>query len=229
AIQQQTGYAVYVNVSHLEGTKPVSIDADNMPLQQFLATVLREQPLQAKVEDKTIVLSRRADAESALVLSMPQSEIIEQIRGTVRDLNGEPIPSATVVVLLSDRSVTTKGTVTDANGRFELREVPRNAFLQVTSVGYAGAQIVLADVSDYANVGVTLQEQQTQLEDIAITVNTGYQRIRPEQSTGAVSQITTREYESRVSTNFLDGLVNRLPGLMINNDVNFTSIAPNGG
>lgn len=229
AIRQQTGYAVYVNVSHLEGTKPVSIDADNMPLQQFLATVLREQPLQAKVEDKTIVLSRRADAESALVLSMPQSEIIEQIRGTVRDLNGEPIPSATVVVLLSDRSVTTKGTVTDANGRFELREVPRNAFLQVTSVGYAGAQIVLADVSDYANVGVTLQEQQTQLEDIAITVNTGYQRIRPEQSTGAVSQITTREYESRVSTNFLDGLVNRLPGLMINNDVNFTSIAPNGG
>src|SRR5690554_478980 len=53
AIRQQTGYAVYVNVSHLEETKPVSIDAQNMPLQEFLAAVLREQPLQAKVEDKT--------------------------------------------------------------------------------------------------------------------------------------------------------------------------------
>src|SRR5690606_11232638 len=62
----------------------------------------------------------------------------------------------------------------------------------------------------------------------SVTLNTGYQRIKPEQSAGAVAQITTREYESRISTNFLDGLVNRLPGLMINNDVNFTSTDGNG-
>lgn len=228
AIRQQTGYAVYVNLSHLKGTKPVSIDAENMPLQQFLATVLREQPLQAKVEDKTIVLSRRAVSENPLVLSMPQSEMIETIRGTVRDSTGNPVEGATVTVLLSDKTATAKATGTDRTGNFVLHSVPRTALLQITSVGYAQNLIPLSEVSDYNNLRVTLRVLQTQLDDVSITVNTGYQRIRPEQSTGAVSQISTREYESRVSTNFLDGLVNRLPGLMINNDVSFISTAPNG-
>ena len=55
-IRQQTGYAVYVNLAHLKGAKPVSIDAKDMPLEKFLAAILRDQPLEAKVEDKTIIV-----------------------------------------------------------------------------------------------------------------------------------------------------------------------------
>src|SRR5690606_7314841 len=70
---------------------------------------------------------------------------------------------------------------------------------------------------------ISLQQATEKMEDVSVTVNTGYQRIRPEQSTGAVAKLTAREYESRVSSDFLSGLVNKLPGLMINNDIQFSS------
>jgi TonB-linked SusC/RagA family outer membrane protein len=75
----------------------------------------------------------------------------------------------------------------------------------------------------------TLKPSIVKLENVEVSVNTGYQRIRPEQSTGSVAQITTKEYESRINTSFLDGLANKLPGLMINNNVtfNFTDASGN--
>lgn len=60
SIRQQTGYAVYVDLAHLAGAKPVSIDVKNMPLPDFLNLVLQDQPLHAKIEDKTVVLTRVA-------------------------------------------------------------------------------------------------------------------------------------------------------------------------
>src|SRR5690606_5875089 len=61
----------------------------------------------------------------------------------------------------------------------------------------------------------------TALDEVTL-ISTGYQKIKPEQSTGSVSTIGEREYNSRINTtDFLMGLQNKIPGLLINNDIEF--------
>lgn len=58
------------------------------------------------------------------------------VTGTVTDETGFLIPGASVVV-----QGTTIGTVTDASGEFTLQNVPENATLQISFLGYISQNI----------------------------------------------------------------------------------------
>lgn len=221
-IERQTGYVFLYPESTLTAAKPVTIQAKDQPLLQFLEQLFARQPLRYSIESKTISITA---AKPVAAVKIPLFELIPSpINGRVTDSLGRPIPGVTISVSGLGRGVYA-ATTTDSKGRFEILAT-KGEKLVFSFVGYEPLSIT---VSDQTNLDVILKVKVSELGEIVVSsVNTGYQRIRPEQSTGAVSQISTKEYESRVSTNFIDGLVNRLPGLMINNDVSFTSTAANG-
>ena len=45
SVEQQTGYVFFFDATILQGARPVTIRADNMPLEVFLKNVLEDQPL----------------------------------------------------------------------------------------------------------------------------------------------------------------------------------------
>jgi TonB-linked SusC/RagA family outer membrane protein len=229
AIEQQTGYVVFYRQNQLEKTRPVTVTVSNIPLKSFLDIVLRQQQLDFKIEDKTIVLSARAAGfarqKQNVAGEFVAVEAAPPLIIRVTDSLGNPVENATVYLRVGN---TTQVETTDKFGVCKLT-AKEGDVINIRLVGYEmrTIQVKKAMLSE-GTLTVALKQVISKLEDVEITVNTGYQRIRPEQSTGAIAQLSTKEYESRVSTDFLDGLVNKLPGLMINNNVQFTSTDING-
>jgi TonB-linked SusC/RagA family outer membrane protein len=216
-IEKQTGYVFFYDASLLVESKPVTLSLHNSPLEEALAATFNDQPLSWQIVSKTITIIKRPTVANVLQEFIPPLPI--DIKGKVVDENGKPAQGVTVSIKGSK-----VGTATNAQGEFQLKNVDPGQTLVISFIGYHEQELKVEEGAVYS---VKLKLDIAQMEAFTVSsVNTGYQRIRPEQSTGAVSIITTKEYESRISTNFLDGLVNRLPGLMINNTVTFTSTVP---
>ncbi|WP_028296500.1 SusC/RagA family TonB-linked outer membrane protein [Olivibacter sitiensis] len=193
AIRQQTDYTVFGAGSILVGTHPVTVDARQMPLADFLNTIFRDQPLEAKVEDKTIILSRKSTPlviPNSLILAYPE------VRGRVRDSVGHPLEGASIRVLNAEGKRTTLQTTTDRQGEFLLHNVPEDATLEITFVGYISQK-----VSAVANIGtIVLKALSSELEEVSVMVNTGYQQIPKERATGSFEVVSQKALSQRVST-----------------------------
>src|SRR5579864_5119588 len=50
-IESQTGYAIFANKDLLQGIKPVTISARNMPIKDFLTFILKDQPIDFVIEN----------------------------------------------------------------------------------------------------------------------------------------------------------------------------------
>ena len=83
-----------------------------------------------------------------------------QVKGTVSDAFGDPVPGAFVVV-----TGTTNGTSTGVEGEFVLTNVPRNATLTVTFVGMKTAIVPVGN----GVVNVKLEDDVEQLEQVVVT------------------------------------------------------------
>src|SRR5690349_1799487 len=59
AIKQQTGYSVFYNKKLMDQAKTVTVEARNMPLNDFLRQALIKQPLNFRIDEKTIILSEK--------------------------------------------------------------------------------------------------------------------------------------------------------------------------
>ncbi|TKC04480.1 SusC/RagA family TonB-linked outer membrane protein [Pedobacter frigoris] len=216
-IRSQTGYDFVFNSEEVKNAKKVTISLSSVELKDALRAVFRDQDLTYSVKDKFIVIE---PAKPSFIDNLSAMFSNIDVRGRVVDSAGDVLVGATVTVKGQKQGVRT-----GADGSFFLQNVDDGAILVITYTGYK-----TKEVRSSKDVGtIRMDVAVADLEEVAVTVNTGYQRIKPEQSTGAVSQIGTKEYESRVSSNFLDGLVNRLPGLLINNSVQFTSTTPGVG
>ena len=103
------------------------------------------------------------------------------VTGTVINQNGQPLAGVSVTV-----QGTTKGTVTDAFGRFQIN-VPGNAVLQISSVGF---QPKTVSVAGQSTLQVSLTETVTGLNDVVVV---GYSTQKKKDLTGAVSIISNKD------------------------------------
>lgn len=216
-LRRQSGYNFVVPGELLDQVKTVNIKVKDMEVEKVLDQIFESQPITYEINNNTVTLKARP---KSFLEHIADRLLAIDVSGKVVDaVTGEPLSGANVIVKGRKQGVRTA-----SDGSFLLPNVEKNAIVVITYTGYQTKEVISSKDVGIIRMDVAVGN----LQEVGVTVNTGYQRIKPEQSTGAVSQIGTKEYESRVSTNFLDGLVNRLPGLMINNTVNFNSTAPDG-
>lgn len=232
AIKKQTGYVLLHKKGALDGTKTVSLSVFNLPLQDVLDIVLKDQPVEYLIEDKTITLSRKA---SALPPYQPAflSAVIP-ISGQVINADGKPIPGVTIRVLKSKN-----GTTTDNEGRFSLDRVEEGATIEVSAVGFAPLtirlnrdrfQVVSSDQSDRsvssdetvtslllntspAALLIRLAHNTASLNEVV--VNKGYYTTTQRSNTGNISKVTSKDIERQPVSSPLMALQGRVPGLLV--------------
>lgn len=101
------------------------------------------------------------------------------ITGKVTDANGNPIPSASVVI-----KGTRKGTNTDQEGNFKLSVSPNVKTIVITSIGYGSKEVSIEGSSD---VAVQLSaEVKNDLQDVVVV---GYGTQRKRDLTGAIYKL----------------------------------------
>ena len=117
--------------------------------------------------------------------------------------NGEPIPGANVVL-----KGTTTGTITDNEGNYSL-EAPANGTLVVSFVGYHSEEVSIAGRSV---IHVALSEETFGLDEV---VAIGYGVVRRRDLTGAVSSVKADDITKTTTSNAMQAMQARVPGLDI--------------
>lgn len=182
----------------LAQSKPVSLQASNLPLQTVLAQVFAEQPLQFSLNDKFIKVSFRPAAVSAAV----QKGI--DVKGKVEQENGQPLAGATVSV-----KGTAIRTATDKDGNFTLHGLNKNSVLLLTSIGYTPKEI---PVEARTNVSVQMAVLVSQLDE---TIVKAYGVTTKRLNTGNISKVSASDIAKQPVSNLLAALEGRVPGLFI--------------
>ena len=127
-----------------------------------------------------------------------------KVSGTVVDQTGEPVIGASVVV-----KGTTGGTVTDIDGKFTVQNVPQNATLVFSYVGYRTQNV---SVSGKSQINVTLEEDKQLLDEVVVV---GYGVQRKSDVTGALTRVGEKELNSKPVSNAFEALQGKAAGVDI--------------
>jgi len=110
----------------------------------------------------------------------------QTVSGTVSDPSG-PLPGASVVV-----KGTTNGTQTDFDGNYTLNDVPSDATLVFSYIGFATQEVA---VNGQSTINVALEEDATALDEVVII---GYGTTTVKDATGSVAAVTAEDFNSGV-------------------------------
>lgn len=127
------------------------------------------------------------------------------VKGIVRDNLG-PVAGASVVV-----KGTKNGAVTDLDGHFTLSNVPNNAVLQISFIGYNSQEIKVTGKTSY---DVVLVEDSKTLDEVVVV---GYGSQKKVNLTGSIGQVDSKVLESRPITSTTSALQGTIPNLQITN------------
>lgn len=146
-----------------------------------------------------------------LLCSFPLGALAQSlISGTVKDVAGEPIIGASVVVQGSKM-----GVVTDLDGRFEIKTAD-DATLTVSFIGYTTQTV---KVNGRSNLTVILKEDAQVLNDVVVI---GYGVQKKSDLTGSVASVNSDDIKNLSATNAAAALQGKAAGVQILN----TSGAP---
>ena len=125
------------------------------------------------------------------------------VKGTVSDAFGDPVIGATVKVQGSN-----EGTITDFDGNFSIKAAS-NATLIISYIGYTTKEV---NVNGQSTVNVTLEEDNTTLEDVVVI---GYGTMKKKLVTGATVQVKGEDIAKLNTTNALEAMQSSTPGVQI--------------
>ncbi|HVY76555.1 MAG TPA: carboxypeptidase-like regulatory domain-containing protein, partial [Puia sp.] len=203
AVEQQTSFVFFFNYDLLQQAHAVSMEARNMPLREFLDQLLVDQPLTYTIHNKTIVLSARTLSSPVIgTAGLPQPTT--ELHGRIVNENGEPVSGASITI-----RGTRRGTTSDLRGEFSLKDIPENAVLVISYIGFNNQEI---RVGENREIRITLVAAENTLDQ---TVIIGYGKTSKRLNTGSVSTISSETISQQPVTDPLAALQGRAPGLYI--------------
>ncbi len=139
-IERQTGFYVIYDSALVSKTKTVSVQAENMPLEDFLNSVFKNQPLSYILQENTIVIT---EVKSPAAILSPRLQLDPPaIKGFIRSTDGQPLSGVNIMV-----KGTKKGTTSAANGSFEI-DANKGDKLVISSIGYASQEVVVSTIDN---------------------------------------------------------------------------------
>jgi TonB-linked SusC/RagA family outer membrane protein len=199
AIEKQTGYVFFYDPADLQDAPAVTVDLRQEPLLRALDKVLPAR-LQYTIEGNTIMLTAKVAVAPAVAAAPPG-----EVHGRVVDSVGMPLEGVNVSI-----KGTKKGTVTGANGEFVLKDVPADAELVFSSVGYKVRVIKLAGKQD---IRVEMYTASQSLVDAV--VYKGYYSTTERLNTGDVTTVKGETIQQQPVSDPILALEGQVPGLNI--------------
>lgn len=175
----------YADVNHYT----VSADIKNQTAPEAVQRLLGGLPLNSQTKSRFIIISR-------------EKNVANWISGVVSDQNGDPLVGASVWIKNAKR-----GAITDVDGRYTINVKPGDEIV-FSFIGMDSRQITYRKGTTF-DVELSESEGNT-LNEVIVT---GYQDIKKEKMTGAVSTIKADKLDERYTTNLMDNLEGRVAGL----------------
>ncbi|MGE8290201.1 MAG: TonB-dependent receptor [Sphingobacterium sp.] len=199
-IERESHYVVMYKKGDIRQFAPIQVNAKNLPLADFMTTILKDKNLQFQIEDKTIMISVKNRSQSTVGGDVV---LLQRIKGKVVNEKGEPIPGATISVKNSSKSIST-----NAEGEFELTNLDPQAIIIIRMIGYQPQEIQVSKVSGAA---IKLAVAVSSIDEIVVV---GYGTQKKNSMTAAVSTMKGNEITTVPTTNLSNNLGGRVPGLI---------------
>jgi len=201
SITAQAKISFFYRPQYIKGKK-ATINVSNVSLKTVLDICLKDQQLIYEIVGKTVAIhpARKNNSVSGIEIIENIPPLID-VRGRVVNEKGDPVEGVTVTVKGSS-----KNTVTDKNGEFSLSTVDQDAALVFTHVSMESFELKVSGKTDLV---INLKTKVAMLGDVAVTVNTGYEKTPKERATGSFEFINNEELNRQVGTN----IINRIEGV----------------
>ena len=126
------------------------------------------------------------------------------LRGHVKDVQGEPVIGANILA-----KGTTNGTITDADGNFNLLLADGQNVIVVSFIGYVPQE---KNVKGLSEVTVTLQEESEQLDEVVVV---GYGVQNKREVTGSIAKVAGKDLMGAPNSSFDATLQGRAAGVQV--------------
>src|SRR5690606_9908630 len=126
------------------------------------------------------------------------------VSGTVTAaMDGTPLPGVSIIV-----KGTSNGVVSDFDGNYQLSNVPSDATLEFSYIGFVSQSIAVGGKSQ---INVALDEDLEQLSEVVVV---GYGEQKREAITGSVVSINTSDLVKTPTVNVSNAIAGRMPGVI---------------
>ena len=194
-LAETSGVHFFYNHDAIDGTKKVSFDVSNMPLDRAVLQLVDGLGIEVDFQsNKTIVLRPSAQAAGG------QEVTAVKVRGRVVDSKTNESLIGATVVLASNPTV---GVATDVDGAFSV-DVPSNeTALNVSFIGYETQAVLLDNYDLTREITISLNPESEEIEEVVVT---GMAPRKVEGFTGGYVSIKGEELKKLNPTNVLQSL-----------------------
>ncbi len=212
-IRKQSNYTVFGTKKLIESATPVSIDAKNMPLVQFLEQITQGQRMDFTIEDKTISLSEKP------LEKLPRTSLVAAVQQTVSGTVSDAETRAALMGVNIQVKGTAVKTQTDAKGQYKL-VLPNAEGKQVLVFSYVGMKRTEITYKNQATLDVELTPENNPMGEVVVTGI--YQRNR-EVHTGSSAVYKAKDLMIVGNQNLLQSLKTLDPSFAIVENNSFGS------
>ena len=129
----------------------------------------------------------------------------QDVSGTVSDSSG-PLPGASVVVKGTNNTAST-----DLNGKYAIKNAGANAVLVFSYIGLTTQEVAVGSKSV---VNVVLKDDQKELKEVVVI---GYGSVKKKDATGAVDQISSKQFDNVAAASPAEVLRGKVAGVQVTN------------
>ncbi len=203
-IKATSGYTFVYNDRVINDVIVPKIDVKDDKIETVLDECLKSTGLTYLIKDNVVVIKKSVEQKKSNSINVQQPKTIK-FTGKVVDEDGEPVPSAAVII-----KGTVKGAATDINGEFSF-EVPvgEYQFLVASSVGLVTQEIEIAGKTEFHFV---LHTDMSGLDEVVVV---GYGKVDKRDLTGTVSTVKSEELALVKTQSVESALAGQVAGLHV--------------
>ncbi len=208
-IEQTTDFRFVYKLEDVNLQRKLSINIKEKSIRDVLSILFDGTDTDYKIRRSQVMLKKGKPTKTKVVetAEVVVEDLQQSVSGSVTNLNGEPLPGASVVEKGTDN-----GTQTDFDGNFTLTLNSDSSVIVISYIGYKTQEV---DITTDQNPTITLEEDAAALDVVVVTA-IGIERSK--KALGySVEEVQGEEIANSGSSNVLTSLQGKGAGITITN------------
>ena len=209
-IEDQSEYRFFYN-GKIDVDRLINLNFEQKSVSEVLSTIFTGTDVKFTISGRMIVLFNGDVSRESSTSDSQQSKTVS---GQVVNVNGEPIPGASVVI-----KGTTTGTITSSDGRYSLNAKAGD----VLSFSFVGMKTFEIKYTGQSLLNAKLEEESIGIEEV---VAIGYGTVKKSDLTGSVVSVGADKLKDRSFGNALQSISGQVSGVQITQTQGAPGMAP---
>lgn len=203
-IRKQAGYDFVYSSKTIAKAKLVSVNLNNVSLEEALNACFKDQPLTYSIQNRIVTVENK---KVSMISYMTGAVAATNLIGVVTDDEGLPLPGASVAIKGTNRKMTA-----DKDGKFTFIDVPQGAVVIASFIGFDSKEVVW---NGEAVLKIKLGSNVQGLDDVIVVA---YGTAKKSTFTGSASVVNSEKLEKISGSGFAEALQGMSPGVSVSNN-----------